>query len=145
MVQNNEIFDILLVENSPVLIDIFKELARILNFSIKYASTINEYIFYFTKYDFRFVLIDIHIEYKFAGLFLSRIHFKIQKIKNNAVKMFFFSLQDNLEFDLSKLSLDDFSSEKFSSFYNFFRVKFPLQFFNYFRSETYNQGVPAIS
>ena len=143
MIQDDGIIDILLIESSTRLIEMFEELSRIFNLNIKFARNINEFIEIATKRDFRFALCNLHIEYKFAGLFVSRMTSNIKKLKSNTGSMYLFSMQNNESYDLSKMSLDDFATEKFSSFYNFLRVKFPLQFFHYFSTEEFKQSLTA--
>ena len=124
MIQDVGIIDILLIESSTRLIEMFEELSRIFNLNIKFARNINEFIEIATKRDFRFALCNLHIEYKFAGLFVSRMTSNIKKLKSNTGSMYLFSMQNNESYDLSKMSLDDFATDKFSSFYNFIRVYF---------------------
>ena len=143
MMQNKKMFDILLVESSQEIIMLFEELSKIFNLTIAYAKNITDFIELVTVYEFKFVLSNMHIEYKFGGLFLSRMFTNIRKVKINDGKMFLYSLQNNSNFDLSKLSLDDLAEEKFSNFYSFLSTNFPNQFFSYFTSPEYQNSIPV--
>ncbi len=143
MISTTEIYDLLLVESSPEMNGIFKEISRIFNLKILFANNIKEFIELVTQYEFRFVLSNLHIEYKFAGLFISRMYSNIRKIKTNDGKMFMYSLQNNPKFELAKLILDDFAEQKYPSFYDFLRTNFPLHFFNYFTTDEFKQSVAA--
>ncbi len=145
MIQNKKLFDILLVESSPIVIETFREIGKIFNLTIQFANSINEFIEQATNYEFKFVLSDLHIEYKFGGLFISRMYTNIRKIRVNDGKMYLFSLQKNPNLELAKFELDDFTEEKFSSFFDFLEAKFNKNFLHYFETSEFKQSVMAIS
>ena len=143
MVSNKKIIDILFVEESDQVTFLFNEVSKIFNLTIKIAKNLDEFIELATIYDFKFVLCNLHVEYNFAGLFLSRIYSSIRKVKTNDGKLFFYSFQNNPKLELAKLSLDDFSEEKFFNFYDFLMEYFQTNYLHYFSSETFKQSLTA--
>ena len=143
MGQNRTIVDLLVVEEAAEAITLFEELAKIFNLSIKIASSLDEFVEFATRYDFKVVLCNLHVEHNFAGLFLSRMYNNIRKVKINDGRLFFYSFQHNPTLELSKLSLDDLSEEKFSNFYDFMLEYFPQQCKQYFYSEGFKLSITA--
>ena len=145
MIQKNKLLDLLLVESSPIVIETFKEIGKIFNLKIRFASSINEFIELSKNFEFKYVFTNLHIEYNFSGLFLSRMYNNIRKIRVNDGKMYLFSLQNNPNLELAKLGLDDFAEEKFLSLFDFLEAKFNDNFLHYFETEEFKQSVMAIS
>ena len=116
MVQNKGIVDLLFVEESEPIGFLFSEISKIFGLSVKIAKSLDEFIRLVTVYDFKFVLCNLHVEHNFAGLFLSRLYTIIRKVKITDGKLFFNSFQQNPTLELSKLSLDDLSEEKFYNY-----------------------------
>ena len=145
MVHNIKIIDILLVESSLGVIETFKEISRIFGLSILIADGIDEFVNLSTNHTFKFVLTNLHIEYNFSGLFVSRMYSGIRKIKVNDGKLFLYSLQNKDHLELAKMGLDDLSEEKYMSFFDFLEINFPENFFQYITSEEFRQSAMAIS
>ena len=143
MIQNEEIVDLLFVEESEQIGFLFSEISKIFGLSVKIAKSLDEFVQLVTDYDFKFALCNLHVEHNFAGLFLSRMYtiMKIAKIVDG--KLFFYSFQHNQMIELSKLSLNDLSEEKFNNFYDFMLEYFPQECKQYFQSEELKQSITA--
>ena len=75
MNQKYEVIDILLVESHPTMKIIFEEISKIFNLNIRFANNIKEFIeLATTKNQVKYVLCDLHIEYNFGGLLVSRMY-----------------------------------------------------------------------
>lgn len=143
MINATEMYDLLIVESSPVMIEMFSEISRIFKLKILIAKDINEFVKLVTKNEFKFVFANLHIEYNFAGIFIKRMYTNIRKIKSKNGKMFVYSLQNNENYELAKLELNDFAEQKYDSFYEFLEGNFPQNFFQYFKTDEFKQSIPA--
>ena len=140
MIKNSNVIDLLIVEESENVIFLFSEIGKIFGITVKFAQNLDEFVDVATEYNFKFVLSNLHIEYNFAGLFISRMYNNIRKFKSNDGKLFFYSFQ-NLE--ISKLILNDLTEEKFANFFDFLNEYFPIQYKDYFMSEAYRTSITS--
>ena len=130
MIQDKEKIDVLLVENSTAIIDLFKVLTKKFDLTIKFVENTAEFVEIIKKYDFLFVLCDLNLDYKLEGLFISQIYASFRKIKNLEGKNYLFTSDPVINFDFSKYGFDDCLPKNFQSIYQFLREKFPFRSFH---------------
>lgn len=124
---NNKVYDILLVEGSTAIIDLFSVLTKKFDLTIKFVKNTNEFTNITQRLSFKFVICDINLDYKYEGLFIARVYNNIKKIKNNEGKILLMCPESPSENELKKLTLDGILPRGFSTIYDFLLQNFPLR------------------
>jgi hypothetical protein len=130
--KNDKIVDILLIEDNESVVDIFKIITKKFEVSIKYAKNTNEFIKLMQMFEFRHVLCDLNLDYKYEGLFISKIYNNIRRIKPNNGKIYFFSNEIVGNFDLQKFCFDEVLEKNFSHIYGFLKSNFSFKTYKHF-------------
>ena len=130
MAQNEKDFDILLIEDSASIIDLFSVLTKKFDLKIRIIKNTYEFMETAQRSTFKYVLCDLHLDYKFEGLFISRVYSNIRKIKNNDGKILLFTSDKANSHDAMKFGFDGMVEKDFLSIYEFLLNNFPLRSFH---------------
>ena len=122
--------DILLIEDSTAIIDLFKVLTKKFDLKIKYAKNTSEFLNIIRFNSFKYVLCDLNLDYKLEGLFISKVFSNIRKIQQTESKILLFSSEKVTEKEISKSGFDGSLVKDFLSIYDFLLQNFPLRSFH---------------
>ena len=127
MNKNEKVVDILLIEDSANIIDIFSVLTKKFNLTIHIVKNTFEFMKTAQSINFKYILCDLHLDYKFEGLFITRVYSNIRKIKNSNGKALLFSSEKTNEEDATNFGFDGQVEKDFLSIYEFLLNNFPLR------------------
>ena len=118
MNHKNEVIEMLLVENNEAIIDFFKVLTKKFDMQVKYVTNTTEFVELVKKYDFKNIICDVDLSYKFEGIFISNLYNNIKKIRNIDGKMYLLSdrIVPNID---GKFNFDGILPKKFQEIYDF--------------------------
>ncbi len=127
MYHDSQLYDLLLIEDSTSVIDLFLVLTKKFDLKIKIVKNSNEFMNVIRTNDFKFVLCDSNLNYKYEGLFIARVYNNIRKIKRSQGKILLFSSELASESEIGNFKFDDVLQKDFLTIYEFLLNNFPLR------------------
>lgn len=132
-------FDLLLVENKESVIDIIKVLTKKFAIKVKYAKNTSEFTELIKFYNFKVVIVDLDLEYKLEGLFISTLYKNIRFIKNASSKIYLLSDKELPPTDIPKFHFDGIIKKSFKPMYEFLLNNFDFRSYVEFLREESSQ------
>ena len=103
----NKLIDLLVIEDDKDIINLVKAMCLKQSLQVLFASDTTEFIALIKKYEFKNVLCDIHLSYRYEGLLIARMYASIKKINIGNGKIYKFSSEPMSKKELLKNGFDD--------------------------------------
>ncbi len=145
MISENKNFDILLVEDSSAIIDLFKVLTKKFDLKIKFVKNTFEFMDSIQKFNFKYILCDLDLDYKLEGYFIARIYANYRKYKNKDGQMILFTSDDSKVVDMVQKEFDYSLTKEFYSIYEFLLEHFELRSYHDLLKDDSKYSVPSFS
>lgn len=127
MIHDKKSIDLLVIDDSSAIIDIFKVITKRFDLKIKFAKNTYEFMDIAQQYNFKYVLCDLNLDYNYEGFFISRIYAIIRKYKNEEGKILLFTSEQATDLELMKFNFDGSLKKEFLPIYDFLIQNFPLR------------------
>ena len=145
MINDDKNIDILLIEDSTAIIDLFKVLTKKFDLKIKFVKNTFEFMDAAQKFDFKYILCDLDLDYKLEGYFIARIHTNLRKYKNKDSKMILFTSDDSKNSDMVQKEFDYALKKEFYSIYEFLLENFELRSYHDLLKVDSKYCIPSVS
>ena len=143
MNNDDKTIDILLIEDSNSVIDLFSVLTKKFDIKIKYAKNSYDFMTLARDHHFKYVLCDLNLDYKYEGYFISRIYSNIRKVNHENGKILLFSAERETKEEFLIHGFDGSLDKNFLAIYEFLLHNFPLRSFHDLIKEHTPYSVPS--